>query len=123
MVESKQFDGPSVPTPSTGLGGAALTVVSLVVSVLSYSALSGSMRIHWSLGGPHYGPEFAPAWLVLAAFPVLVGVLALGARTLRWFLVTRGEYEAFRGYYELAVVAVLGVLVLAQCLLIAANLV
>lgn len=122
MFESKQFDGSSGSIPSTGVGGAALTVVSILVSALSYSALSGEIRIHWSLGGPHYGPEFAPAWLVLLAFPVLVGVLALGARQLRQFLIRSGEYEAVGRLYEVGVVAVLGVVVLAQCLLVVGNL-
>lgn len=54
--------------------------------------------------------------------PALVGLLALGARQLRRFLVRAGEYETLEGYYEWGVVAVLGVVLLAQCLVVAANL-
>lgn len=122
MFERSRFDRSLLPELSLVATGAGMTVASVVVSLLSYGILPSEVRIRWTLGGPHYGPEFAPAWLALAVFPVLVGALAVGAHRLKTFLAGRDEYGPLRGYYELGTLAVLGVVVLSQCLLVVANL-
>ncbi len=116
--------------PGTGGGGRLLvlgslvsTLVSAAGSILAYGAVSGRMRIHWTLGaGPHYGPEFAPAALVLAVFPVLVAGVALGAYALDSLLRHDETFALVRPYYALSIVGTLTVLLIAQGALVVANL-
>jgi hypothetical protein len=80
------------------------------------------MRIHWTLGaGPYYGPEFAPTTVVLAAFPLLVAVTALGAY---WGGARLRDSEGFatvRSYYVVAVLGTILSLLVIQSSLVIAN--
>lgn len=104
-------------------GGFIAVCASIALSVLSYSALPESIRIHWQLGyGPYYGPEFAPTAVVLAAFPVvLTGILVGSSLLARTF---RGDdsFEAVQPYYEWGILAVLAFVLLTQLVIIRLNL-
>lgn len=100
-----------------------LTLVSAAGSIVASGLVSEQMRIHWSLGmGPYYGPEFAPAAVVLGLFPALIGGLSVGAYWVDTRLQQVEGFAALRPYYILAVMGTLTVLVVAQGLVIAANL-
>lgn len=103
-------------------GGFIAACASIALSVLSYGHLPESMRIHWQFGyGPFYGPEFAPTAIVLALFPALVvGVLA-GSALLASRLRKDPSFESVQPYYEWGALAVLGVLLVVQLLVIWLN--
>lgn len=79
------------------------------------------MRIRWTIG-THYGPEYAPSLLVLAAIPVLIAVLVGAFRAVATVLERADERDAVRGCYELCVLAVLLSLLAGQVALVVANL-
>lgn len=79
------------------------------------------MRIRWSVG-TYYGPEYAPTLAVLAGFSIVVAIAYLGFRWLALLLEGTDEFDAARGYYELATGAVLASIVLFQIAIVAANL-
>lgn len=115
-------DRPPVGRRSLRAVSVLVVVVSSIVSALAASVVPSQMRIHWSLGGTYYGPEFAPAWLLLGMFPLVVAALAVGSHHLKRYLEASGEYDVMRGYYELAVLGVLATLLLVQGVLILLNL-
>ena len=110
--------GPLGPTAG---GGLALVLVSAAVSLAGVSLLEETMRIRWSVG-THYGPEYAPTVVALAAFPVLVAVAVGAFRGVAAVLEGNDEFDATRPYYEVAALTVLLSLVFTQVALVAANL-
>ncbi|MFC4542767.1 hypothetical protein ACFO5R_12630 [Halosolutus amylolyticus] len=110
--------GPLRPTA----GGGLLTVLaSVAVSIAAVGPLGSEIRIRWSVG-TSYGPEHAPTLLVLATFPALVAIALVGFRGLSLLLERTDEFDAARGYYELAALLVLLALVLTQVATVTANL-
>ncbi len=104
----------------TAMGGLLVVLASAAVSLAAAPALGDSVRIRWSIG-THYGPEYAPTAVALAAATALVAVAYLGLRTLGTVLERRGAFDRHRGYYELCALAVLVTLVLCQLAVVAAN--
>lgn len=127
MTEN-QSDSPPTHRPEPGrprlldLGSLAVLVASTLVSFAGYGLLPGQMRIHWSFGGPYYGPEFAPTTLILMLFPATVAVGALAGRWGLGHLESLDEVDGVRQYGSLTLVATLALLVLVQTGLVAANL-
>ena len=111
----------SSPLRPTAGGGLALVAVSAAVSLAAAGLLGGTMRIRWSVG-THYGPEHAPATLVLAAFPILVAVAVGAFRGVAAVLERTETSERERDYYELAALLVLLSLLVTQFALVLANL-
>jgi len=103
------------------LGSLAAVALSVATSALGYGPLPARMRIHWSLGGPYYGPEFAPAAVVLVGFPVLVAGVALGAHLLVGRLRASEAFATARPYDALAVLVTLVALLGTQAALVVAN--
>jgi hypothetical protein len=105
------------------IGGLIAVCASIALSVLSYGWFPEAMRIHWTFGyGPYYGPEFAPTAVVLALFPALVvGVLA-GSALLAQQLRNDASFASVQRYYEWGIVAVLGLVLVVQLLVIWLNL-
>jgi len=108
--------------PALAVGSLLAVLASAAGSIVAYGLVPSRLRIHWTLGaGPHYGPEFAPAVLVLTAFPVLVAALALGAN----WMESRFRNEEFvpaRPYDTAAVLGTLAVLLASQAAVVLANL-
>lgn len=101
------------------VAGIGITVLSAVVSALSYGYLPDRMRIHWTLGaGPYYGPEFAPTPAVLIGFPALIAGIAISAYAVDTRLRRREGVAAVRPYYGAGLVGTLGVLLAAQAALV-----
>lgn len=113
--------GGSSPLRPTSLGGVVCLLASVAVSIASYGALEESMRIRWTIG-THYGPEYASTAVVLAAFPLGVAAAVAVSRAAAAVLERTAEFDAARAWYELAVLAVLLWLLLAQVALVVANL-
>lgn len=97
-------------------------MLSIAASVLAYSALPSRIRIHWSFGGPYYGPEFTSTLLVLVAFPLLAVGLYVGSRWLRAYLDQAEGIDAVRLLYEACILLMLIGVVLVQFVIIWANL-
>ncbi len=112
--------------PDTGdlltVGGLAIGIVSVGVSAVSYSALPSRIQTRWTIGGPHYGSEFAPTLLVLVTFPLVIGSLAVAGCWLRRYLERTEEFDAVQPAYDALVLSGLALLVLAQVLITVANL-
>lgn len=104
------------------VGTIAALLVSAMESAVGYSLLPAQLRIHWSFGGPHYGPEFAPTWVVLATFPVLVTGVGLGAHWVRTRVLTADTVDSAPRYDIVAVFGTIALLSGMQALLIVANL-
>lgn len=123
-VTTDDRTGPETNTHWSWLtvGGLTATLASVIGSLVGYGPLPARIRIHWSLGGPYYGPEFAPTWVILLLFPLLVGGLALGFYCVASGLRAVDEFDAVRPFYTLAAIGTLGVLVVTQALLIVVNL-
>lgn len=106
-------------------GGLALVVASVALSAASYAPLADTVRIRWTVGAyRHYGPEHAPALVVLAAFPALAAILYVGARRLETDLERTDridDREAFGLVYEIGVLVTLGTLVVGQLLVVVLN--
>lgn len=98
-----------------------IVLASIATSLASYGVLGEAVRIRWAVG-VHYGPEYAPTGAVLAAFPAVIAVLYVGFRWLGRRLEGTDEFDEDRGIYELAALATLGMLVVVQVALVAANL-
>ncbi len=98
------------------------SLASVVVSALAYGPLPARIRIHWSFGGPYIGPEFAPAWLVLTVFPILVATVALGLYWVGIRLRSHEAYSTVRPYYGLLMLGIVGMLVVVQVGIIVVNL-
>lgn len=96
-------------------------LTSVVLSIAAYRMLGEFVRIRWSIG-VHYGPEYAPALVVLGAFPVAVASLYVGCTWLGRHLKRSDEFEDIQRYYEIAVFGLVTFLVGMQALLIGANL-
>lgn len=101
----------------TALGG----FVFVLVSVVAHSALTTSIRIRWSVG-THYGPEHAPTVAVLVVFPVTLAALYLGSRWFRTYLDRDDELTELGPVYEIGTLAVFGLVLAVQLLLIVLNL-
>jgi hypothetical protein len=114
------FD-PSSRLRPTAWSGLVVVAASALLSALASGAVGDSVRIRWSVG-TYYGPEYAPAALVLAAFPVAAAVAYLGFRLLARRLERTAGFEDARDVYELCALATLGAVVLVQVALLAANL-
>jgi uncharacterized membrane protein len=98
-------------------------LVSALTSIVGYQMLPAEMRIHWTVGsGPYYGPEFAPTVVVLAAFPVIIGVVALGANWLASKLSHELDDKTDRLAYTISVVGTIAVVLGMQIGLVVANL-
>jgi uncharacterized membrane protein len=105
------------------LGSVVAVLVSSLTSFVGYQLLPAEMQIHWTLGaGQYYGPEFAPTAVVLTAFPVLVGVVALGANWLAGKLPQEPEAARDRLAYIVSVVGTIAVLLGVQVGLVVGNL-
>lgn len=121
-------DGRSVPGgdsrghPLSGVASLTGILASLGVSGLAYGPLPAKMRIHWSFGGPYIGPEFAPTWLILLVFPVLVATVALGLYSLRISLQSHEAFSAVRPFYGLLTVSMVGMLLVVQVGIVLVNL-
>ncbi len=113
-------------TPSSrgplNAGGALVAVLSIATSALAYGALPGRMRVHWSFGGPYYGPEFAPTLVVLAAFSLLIAGFYVGGRWLGTRLERTGGLGAVRSFYDGCVLLVLVGTLCMQVVVVWANL-
>lgn len=109
------------PIRPTSGGGLAIVLASVAVSLVSYGALEHSMRIRWSVG-THYGPATAPTTVVLVGIPLLVAVAVGVFRGFAAIFERVDAIDGARGAYELAALAVLLCLVLAQLALVVANL-
>ncbi len=104
-------------------GGFGLSLLSAVASIIAHGMLPDRIRIHWTLGmGPYYGPEFAPAWLVLILFPVLVAGTAVLASVIDALFRNTGAFTEIRPVYLVSVLGTLAVLFSCQVGLILANL-
>lgn len=110
-------DSPARPTAT---GGLLLVATSALLSLLAWQPLGETVRIRWSVG-TYYGPEYAPAALVLAVFPIAAAVAYGGFALLARALDGTEEFEETRWAYELSVLATLGLMLLVQLLLVAAN--
>lgn len=121
-------DGRTVPPGDSDgrrtldVGVLAAFVASAVESVVAYGALPARMRVHWSLGGPYYGPEFAPTGPLLVLFPVLVLTVGVGARRANVELRASDTQDVVRSCLVLGTLGTLALLVGTQTLLVAANL-
>lgn len=105
------------------VGCLTLTVASLATSYLASGALPDQFRIHWTLGmGPYYGPEFAPAVLILTLFPAIVGTVAAGAWVLDALFARAEALAPVRLVAVLATLFTLAVLLVSQVALVVANL-
>lgn len=100
-------------------GGFAVLLASVATSLLAAGPAPARLRIHW--GSPYYGPEFAPAALVLAGFPLAVAGSYLGARFLGRRLLPVDE-RPVRRVLAVATVGTLVLLVAVQALVLALNL-
>lgn len=105
----------------TAAGGLLVVLASAGVSLASAPALGDSVRIRWSIG-THYGPEYAPTAVALAAFPALAAAAYLGLRALGTVLEDTEAFDRRRGSYELCALTVLVALVIGQVAFVAANL-
>lgn len=110
----------------SSLGGAALVLASIVLSVMSYGPLGSTVRIRWTYGTyHHYGPEYLSTLPVLVAFPVLVAVLYLCARWILEYVRQSSEierFDEFRTIYDIFVLLILGMVVAGQLVIIVLNL-
>lgn len=101
------------------LTGALLAVLA-GVTALAYPVVPASMRIHWSLGGPYYGPETVPKLLGLLAIPA-VAALVVG------LMLAVGRFDAVPDAvsesraYRLAAASLAGLLVVVQVVLVGLN--
>lgn len=102
-------------------GAVLAPLLSVATSLVGYGLLPARVRVHWSLGGPYYGPEFAPTAPMLATVTVLVVGLAVGGYWLGSRLRAL-EADGVAFPYAVAVVGTLAVLVGTQALLVVANL-
>lgn len=116
----RRLEASSAVRPTAG-GGLATILLSAAVSLAALAPLGSSVRIRWAVG-THYGPEYAPAALVLVAFPIAVALAVVGARALATALERRDAFDGARPYYELAVLSVLLWLLVGQVVLVVANL-
>lgn len=114
-------EGDPHPLRPTAWTGIILVLLSAAVSVLASGPLPAEVRIRWTVG-TYYGPEFAPAAVVLWAFPLAVAATYLGFRTLGRYLDRAGDLAESRAIYEVVTLAVVVVLVLAQVGILLANL-
>lgn len=114
-------DGDPQPLRPTAWTGIILVLLSAAVSVLASGPLPARVRIRWTVG-TYYGPEFAPAAVVLSAFPLAVAASYLGFRALGRYLERSGELTDSRAVYEVVTLAVLVLLVLVQVGIVFANL-
>jgi len=90
------------------------------VTAVAYAVLPGTVRVHWSLGGPYTGPETLPKLLGLGAIPLTaLAVVGLLLALPRAGVVPRAVVDS-RGY-RLAVVGTVGLLALCQLLLVVLN--
>lgn len=113
----------STRQPATIVCAGVAVLLSTLVSLVGYGLLPAEMRIHWTLGsGPYYGPEFAPTAVVLALFPVLIGVVSLGGAVLGAQLPLEDEPRTARLAYAAAFLGVLLALLGTQVGIVAANL-
>ncbi|WP_252699717.1 hypothetical protein [Natronosalvus vescus] len=110
----------------SSLGGVALVVASIVLSVTSYGSLGSTVRIRWTYGTyHHYGPEYLSTLPVLVAFPVLVAVLYLCTRWILEYVRQNSElerFDEFRTIYDIFVLLILGGVVTSQLIIIVLNL-
>jgi hypothetical protein len=105
------------------VGSLVAVLTSIAASALAYGAAPATLTIHWTAGaGTYYGPETAPAALVLVAFPALVAGVALGGAWLASQLRAVGEFDEIRRLHAASVLGTLAVLVGAQVVVIIANL-
>jgi len=116
-------DGGGSDGSLAALGSVTAVLASVLTSIVGYQMLPAEMQIHWTLGsGPYYGPEFAPTVVVLAAFPVVIGVVALGANWLANRLSQELAGRTDRLAYTISVVGTVAVLLGVQIGLVVANL-
>lgn len=118
-IESQK---PPVSTRALLTGWVVTFLASSIGSLLAEAYLPSQMRIHWSFGGPYYGPEFAPTSGVLVAFPVLIAGIAVGGYAVQRTLRSSEALASVRSVVNLSVLGVLLVLLAVQALLIGANL-
>jgi hypothetical protein len=90
--------------------------------VFGYNTLPGRTRIHWSLGGPYYGPEYVSTDVVLIGFPLLVVGFYVGSRWLRAYLERKMEFDAVSILYHGGVLLMCMGVLIAQFLIILLNL-
>ncbi|MDG5758007.1 hypothetical protein QA600_01480 [Natronococcus sp. A-GB1] len=102
-------------------GGMTIVLLSVAASAVAYTVGPEHLRVRWAYG-VHYGPEYAPAALVLVAFPLVIVALYAGSRWLRTVLERSNEFEAVRTTYDACVLLTLGALLGVQCALVLANL-
>lgn len=120
VTDRSRPDGPV--TPALSVGSLAAVLASSLGSALAAGVAPEVLRIHWTLGaGPYYGPEFAPAWVVLGAFPLLIGGLALVAHRVGALAAGTDSFDPVRPYYAPAVLATLFGLLTAQAALVLVN--
>lgn len=95
----------------------AAVALSAAASAAGHATLPARMRIHWSFGYPHVGPEFAPTAAVLVAFPATLAAVALAGSWLDARLPA-----AVRPAVALTVLGGLSMGLLLQAALVVANL-
>ncbi|MFC4437598.1 MULTISPECIES: hypothetical protein [Natrialbaceae] len=110
----------------TTLGGLVIALVSVVLSIVSYSHLADTVRIRWTVGTfQHYGPEHISTLPMLVAFPAIVAGLYVGSRWLETHLERPGEiddFDEFHAIYDICVLLILGTVVAGQLVIIVLNL-
>ncbi|WP_418282009.1 hypothetical protein [Halorubrum sp. DTA98] len=110
----------------SSLGGAALVIGSIALSVTSYGPLGSTVRVRWTFGTyQHYGPEYISTLPVLVAFPVLVAVLYVCAQWVLEYVRRSNEierFDEFRTVYDIVVLLTLGLVVTSQLVIVVLNL-
>lgn len=114
MTSTTARQSPAGTVTATLLGAlAALTAA-------AYAVLPGTVRVHWSLGGPYTGPETLPKLLGLGAIPLTaLAVVGLLFALPRVGVVPAAVADS-RGY-RLAVAGTVALLALCQLLLVGLN--
>lgn len=121
VSDRSDADGEPHPLRPTAWTGALLVLASAAISLVGGGVLPEQIRIRWTVG-TYYGPEFAPALLVMAAFPLFVAGLFVGLRALARVFERAEELEVGRPLYEGIVLLVLLTVVLGQVGIVVGNL-
>lgn len=104
--------------------GAPLVALSVALSFAARLALGPDVRLRWTVGPSyHVGPSVVPTGTVLVAFPAVVAATYLGLVVLGGLLDrVDAKDQSVRALYAAVAAIVLATIVLAQVVLVGANL-